>query len=516
MTQNKRIFLNIVATYGRSLYALACGLFTARWVLMALGHEDFGLYGVVGGLTVFIAFVNNVISAAVGRFYAFAIGEASADENNEHGLEECRRWFNTAVCIHTVLPLCLIVVGYPIGEWAVRHWLTIPEARVEACVWVFRFACLTCFVGMINVPFNAMYTAKQYIAELTIYGFAQTTLTFFVLLFMVTHPGAWLVRYAAIMCFVAVIPQLLICMRAFRVFPECRIRFRYMFDCGRMRQLGAFAGLQAFGAFGQLMRVQGLAILVNKYFGGVGNAAMTVASQVNGHATTLCGAMENAFTPAITTAYGAGDVERMRNMSLRACKFGTFLVLLFMIPLALELSEVMRLWLKTPPQYSIGLCWCMMVCLVLDKMTLGYHVAVHATGRIAAYQAFFGLMLLITLPLAWAFLANGFSIYSVAGAMIITTAVYSFGRMLISRKSVGMGVWRWFKEVAVPVSAVLAVSSAAGCIPGRFMGASFFRICLTTLASEAAFLPMVWFVGLDDAERKFVTNRMRNLIYYHI
>ena len=33
--------LNIVATYGRSLYALVCGLFISRWVLAALGKTDF-------------------------------------------------------------------------------------------------------------------------------------------------------------------------------------------------------------------------------------------------------------------------------------------------------------------------------------------------------------------------------------------------------------------------------------------------------------------------------------------
>ena len=42
--------LNIVATYGRSLYALVCGLFISRWVLAALGKTDFGLYGVAGGM----------------------------------------------------------------------------------------------------------------------------------------------------------------------------------------------------------------------------------------------------------------------------------------------------------------------------------------------------------------------------------------------------------------------------------------------------------------------------------
>ena len=50
MSPNRRILLNIVATYGRSLYALVCGLFISRWVLAALGKTDFGLYGVAGGM----------------------------------------------------------------------------------------------------------------------------------------------------------------------------------------------------------------------------------------------------------------------------------------------------------------------------------------------------------------------------------------------------------------------------------------------------------------------------------
>ena len=57
MTPNRRIFLNIVATYGRSVFALFCGLFSSRWVLMSLGQEDYGFWGVVGGLVAFIGFI---------------------------------------------------------------------------------------------------------------------------------------------------------------------------------------------------------------------------------------------------------------------------------------------------------------------------------------------------------------------------------------------------------------------------------------------------------------------------
>ena len=62
MTANRRIFLNIIATYGRSLYALVIGLFCGRWTLMALGEVAYGLMGVVGGLT-----------AAAGVGYVFGV-----------------------------------------------------------------------------------------------------------------------------------------------------------------------------------------------------------------------------------------------------------------------------------------------------------------------------------------------------------------------------------------------------------------------------------------------------------
>ena len=138
MTPKKRIFLNIVATYGRSLYALGLGLFTARWALLALGKTDYGLIGLIGGMTAFVSFLNSILAAAVGRFYAVKVGEAKLIGNHEAGIDECRQWFNTALSIHSVIPAFLVAAGYPIGVWMVRHFLDIPADRVTDCVWVWR------------------------------------------------------------------------------------------------------------------------------------------------------------------------------------------------------------------------------------------------------------------------------------------------------------------------------------------------------------------------------------------
>lgn len=36
------------------MFSALCGIFSARWVLMALGQEDFGLFGLIGSLVIFI------------------------------------------------------------------------------------------------------------------------------------------------------------------------------------------------------------------------------------------------------------------------------------------------------------------------------------------------------------------------------------------------------------------------------------------------------------------------------
>ena len=61
MSPNRRILLNIIATYGRSLYALVCGLFICRWVLAALGKTDLGLYDAVGGMMVIVLLAYTMI-----------------------------------------------------------------------------------------------------------------------------------------------------------------------------------------------------------------------------------------------------------------------------------------------------------------------------------------------------------------------------------------------------------------------------------------------------------------------
>lgn len=507
MSPNRRIFLNIAATYGRSLLALVCGLFTVRWVLMALGQTDYGLYGLIAGLAGFVTFFNSLLASAIARFYAVSVGMAKT--NPARGIQVCREWFGTAVLIHTIFPIVLVGIGYPIGVWAIGDFLSIPADRISSCMAVWRFTCLSCFVGMVNVPFNAMYIAKQEIAEQTMISVISTVCTFFFVWYMVNHPGDWLGRYAAGMCFIAIVPQVIICCRAMCIFPECRFVRRGMFSGSRIRELMGFAAWQMIGSLGSLLKVQGESILINKYFGARVNAAHSVGLSLSHHCNTLSASVQGAFSPAIMNAYGSGDHNRAKRLSFQTCKLGTLCMLMFALPLMLEIDEVLHVWLKQPPQFAAGLAICILIDTIIDRTSLGHSILVYAKGDIALYQALVGGAILLTLPIAWLLVALGCGVYSIGWAIVFTKALCVLCRVWLARRLVGLSVRRWLVNVVVPVSLLCAVCTAVGVAPRFLFGASLPRVIMTTLTVLTAMVIGAWAWLLDAADKAYITSKLR-------
>ena len=512
MTENRRIFWNVVATYGRSLFSLLCGLFTARWVFNLLGQTDYGLLGVVGSLTAFIGFVNNELAFANSRFYAVSIGRSRISKDPEVGLEDCQRWFNTALSIHIIVPIVLVLIGYPLGVWAVRNFLTIPPDRVEACVWVFRFACFSCFIGMISVPYNAMYGAKQYIAELTIYSYVTTLLNIAVVYYMLCHPRDWLALYAGWGSLLGLLPAIVITLRARFIFPECRIKLRYMWDLRRIKQVGSFAGWHTLGAVCVLLRVQGIGILINKVFGPMVNAAMAIGNTVNAHATSMGGSLRGAFSPAIMNAYGENNQAKMINLVFRSCKFGTLLNLIFILPIALELPYILTSWLKTPPRYATVLCLSALICEVIDGVARGHCVAVDASGRISEYHKNMTVISILTLPIAILVVWLGGGVYGLALLLPVVRLLIVMRRVYYSSLFAHVPIGTWLSNTVLPIMCVVVVGLAAAGLPHLVLEESFMRVCITTILAEVVLVLLSWRFVFDEDERDYVFGKLLSLV----
>lgn len=470
---------------------------------MALGEVDYGLLGVVGGLITLIAFFNTILSVSIARYYAFSVGTSRRKGFAENGLSECQRWFSVAVSIHTLLPSILIMCGYPIGVWAIENYLRIPTDRIADCIWVFRCVCLACYFSMITLPFQAMYTAKQYIAELSIYAFCSTSLNAIFLYYMVSHPGRWLVPIAFWNAVLAVVPSLIISIRACYIFPECKILRKHLFNISDIKELLGFAGWNFFGMLGNLAKNTGTIVLVNKMLGPRFNASMSIANTVATQTQTLSSAILGAFMPAITEAHGANDRPRMVSLVHKTCKFGAVLILPFAIPLAIEIDEVMRLWLGSPPPHAGSLCVWFMTVLVFDNMTSGHWTVVAANGKVAWYQFLVGITLCMTLPIAWMLMRNGFGVCSVGYALMATLTIAICIRIIAVKILVGISHHYWIRQIFLPIVCAGIVSTLIGFVPRLIMTASLVRVCITSVLVETILLPLIFFVVFDLSERMY-------------
>lgn len=57
--------------YIRMLLSMVVSLYTSRVVLNTLGVEDYGIYGVVGGVVSMFSFLNASMSGATSRFLTY-------------------------------------------------------------------------------------------------------------------------------------------------------------------------------------------------------------------------------------------------------------------------------------------------------------------------------------------------------------------------------------------------------------------------------------------------------------
>ncbi len=511
MTQNRRIALNVIATYGRSLYAMACGLLTSRWALLALGQVDLGLYGVIGGLTLFVGLLNSLMAGAVSRFYAYSVGQSQKTGGDREGLDECVHWFNVACSIHFVLPAILLAIGYPCGIWAINNFLTIPAERLSDSIWVWRFTCVSAGVGMMTVPFSAMYNAKQEIAELTIYGVATTTLNFLAVYYMVTHPGIWLKKYALCMCLTAALPLLIVAFRAVKCYPECKFVAKYMWDPSRLKRLLGYAGATAFGAISKILSIQGVAILVNKFLGPAKNATLTIGNSVANHCMTLSGSFMGALRPAITNAIGAGKDEYARSLAYRTCQLSGLSFLVFMLPLAVEMDYVLKLWLKTPPDGLSQLCCLMLAGFVLDRLTDGHWMVVLGYGKILSYQIAESLAVLSTFLSVAVFMLLGMGIEAVGWGMICAKIIRLGVNLFYGRKLGRLSIRRWGGKIALPLISVSMIVLIFGYFLSMTMHTGFCRLMLVTGAMEVVFIPLVWLCVLEEGSRQLIRQKLEPL-----
>ena len=152
-SNNKRIAKNTVMLYIRMLLSTVVSLYTSRVVLQVLGVEDYGIYGVVGGVVAMFSFLNSTMAGATSRFLTFEMGKGDK--------ERLKDTFSSALIIHVGIALLVLILAETVGLWFLNNKLVIPEGRMGAAHWVYQCSILSTIFGITQVPYNALIISHE-------------------------------------------------------------------------------------------------------------------------------------------------------------------------------------------------------------------------------------------------------------------------------------------------------------------------------------------------------------------
>ena len=132
ISNGKRLAKNTLMLYVRMFLMMGISLYTSRVVLMQLGVTDFGIYNVVGGAVALLGFLNTSMSGATSRFLTYDIGRGD--------YAHLKEVFSSAMQIHLVIALIVVLVGEIVGVWFINTYLEIPLDRRFAANIVYQFS----------------------------------------------------------------------------------------------------------------------------------------------------------------------------------------------------------------------------------------------------------------------------------------------------------------------------------------------------------------------------------------
>lgn len=134
------------------------------------------------------------------------------------------------------------------------------------------------------------------------------------------------------------------------------------------------------------------------------NAARAIAFQVDGAIMSLSNNFFLATRPQVYMLYGAGKVHEMNDLIILSTRYCFYLLLFFAIPLFLEASYILHLWLENVPDYTVLFLQLVIVCSLVDSTNSPAIACALATNKIRTFELVQGGLTIMNLPISYIFL----------------------------------------------------------------------------------------------------------------
>lgn len=500
----KRVAKNTLLLYVRMLVTMGVGLFTSRIVLNVLGVDDYGLYNVVGGIVVLLAFLNSAMSMATQRYLNVALGKRDNVELN--------KIVSNSLLLHLIVALIIIVLAETIGLCFVNTFMKIPEHRIGVANWVYQFSVFSFIASVISVPFTASIVAHERMSAFAWMSIFDVFAKLMIVVSLLFVDYDKLFVYAMLLFLQSCLTQGLYFWYCRRNFEECKMR-EFSIDRSLLKSMTTFSSWSIVGNLGFLIHTQGIAIVINLFFGVAVNAAQGIANQVNGIVKQFVTNFLIAFNPQVVKTYAAGEFDEMHKLVLRGCKVACLMVAFFVMPLILEAPTILNVWLGIVPDYAVVFVRLVLLLTLFDAFSNLLATAKGATGDIKIYQIVLTIIGLTHLPLVWICFELGWEPYWAQIVYLFIIITLQIVRIWFVCRAIKLSIIVFYKKVVLRCAIAIALASVLPLYMHVKLPSGFAYSVATSITSIVLLAIFAFFIGFEEEERtslvKFVSSKIK-------
>lgn len=502
-TNSIQVAKNTMMLYGRMLLLLIIGLFTSRVILKVLGVEDYGINSVIAGFLSMFGIITNALSTAINRYITVELGKGN--------LQKLKNVFTTSVAVQCLMGLLVVILIESFGIWFVNNEMNIPSGREEATLWCLHCATLITFISLIDVPFNSLIIAHERMSAFAYMGILDAILKLSICFLIYVSPFDKLQSYSLLLVFTYLLTTLIYWIYCRLQFKECS--FIMKFDKKLLVEMWKFAGWNLFGQTSWVLNTQGINMLMNIFFGVAVNAARGIAGQVNGIVQQFVNNFMLAMYPQITKSYAAGDKEYSFSLACRGARFSFFIMFILSLPLMIESTQILRLWLgNSPEQTDMFIIWTILSTYVvlLGNTLVTLQVA---NGQIKKYQLWMTTFGSLPFPLSWVLFEMGYSAITSYYVYVIVYWGLIFVRYYLVHEMTGLPAKQYLWGVVGRCHIIGLISCLAPIGIYLCMPESIFRLVLVSVTCVVVSMVSIYALGLDNGEKMFFKNKIVVIIH---
>lgn len=483
------------------LITMGIGFYSSRVVLEQLGVDAYGVYNVVGGIIVLVAFLNSAMTNATQRYINFEKGTGHT--------ERLKDVFSASITIHSIIAIIIGIVAEIFGPWVLNDYLNIPKDLLVQANYVYQFSVISFLLSVITVPYTALVVANEKMSIFALSSIIESILKLLSAVLLFYIPSERLFYYALFILITTTLSRCVFIGYCLRNYPESG-SVRFNFDKGLAKEMVSFSGWSVVGSLGYVLHTQGIAIVINLFFSSVVNAAQGIANQVNGLLQSFITNFIIALNPQIVQTYAAGELQEMHKLIYSGCRLSLFLAAASVIPIMVCSKELLSIWLTIVPDYTIGFVTIVLVITLINSITNILSTAQNATGNIKRYQLVLTSIGLLHIPFTViAFLFHGSPLWAMYIYLVITI-ILQICRIGFVCKSISLNKAYFYNSVILKSLVSILISLAVSFIIKELSPRSLLFTVLCVVNAFICVIISFLFITFNKSERQLVYNFIKS------